>query len=156
MSSANSSETGKPTWVDRATSYLDRRGRLELWAGTLGMQQLQRAANEQSKNQEAESAHARRVAWGSSEQAAGEDVGDTILGDVTTTHVHHQSPPSQLGKLLLGAGLLATGVGVPIGAALVASGGKEVAEKVVERVVEKPVSSQDANTRYKLRLWRPE
>lgn len=143
MSSAASSETGKPTLGGLVANHWLKMSRLKLWAGTVGMQSLQRAAADSARNQEAESAAVRRTVWGSQEAAAqgGNEVNDTVLGDMTTVHHHHQQAPSQLGKILLGAGLMATGIGVPIGAAILASGVKETVVPPVSVPVEKPVET---------------
>lgn len=92
------------------------------------MQSLQRAAVDNAKNQEAESAHVRRSVWNASDATEGGDVNDTVLGDMTTTHIHHAAP-SSLGKMLLGAGLIATGIGIPAGAWMIASGAKDAIVK---------------------------
>lgn len=134
MSSAASSPSTKPTLAGLVASHWQKMSRLKLWAGTVAMQSLQRAAVDSSRNQEAESAAVRRTLWGSVESAGqgGGDVNDTVLGDMTTVHHHHQAAPSQLGKILLGAGLLATGIGVPAGAWMLASGAKDAIVKPSE------------------------
>lgn len=104
-------------------------GRLKLWSGVLGIRSLEQAASEQSRNREAESAYVRRAVWGDNgKPTEGGDVNDTVLGDMTTTHIHH-APPSSLGKMLLGAGLIATGIGIPAGAWMIASGAKDAIVK---------------------------
>lgn len=128
MSSPVSSANGNPTLVDLVASHWQKLSRLKVWAGTLAMQSLQRAAVDNAKNQEAESAHVRRSVWDAADATEGGDVNDTVLGDMTTTHIHH-APPSSLGKILLGAGLLATGIGIPAGAWMIASGAKEATTK---------------------------
>lgn len=108
-------------------------GRLKLWSGVLGIRSLEQAASEQARNREAESAYVRRTAWGDNgKPTEGSDVNDTVLGDMTTVHNHHQAAPSQLGKILLGAGLLATGIGIPAGAWMLASGAKDAIVKPSE------------------------
>lgn len=148
MSSAASSKTSSipREIVARHWSLMSR---LKLWAGTVAMQSLQRAAVDSSLNQEAESSAVRRSVWGSKEmtaQGAG-DVNDTVLGDMTTVHNHHQAAPSQLGKILLGAGLLATGIGIPVGAWMIASGAHDALTKpsdppAVSVLPEKPKSEE--------------
>jgi hypothetical protein len=125
------------------------------------MQSLQRAAVDSARNQEAESAAVRRTVWGSGESAAqeGGDVNDTVLGDMTTVHHHHQAAPSQLGKILLGAGLLATGIGVPAGAWMIASGASDAIKKPSNPPalvpVEKPQERPAVNIGgYELRLGK--
>jgi len=66
------------------------------------------------RNQEAENNYVRKKVWGDAEVAKSEDdMGDTILGDVTTTH-HHQAPAaSGIGKALMGAVIAAGLIGIP-------------------------------------------
>ena len=52
-----------------------------------------------------------------------DEVGDSTNIDCPQYHYHQQAPapkPSVLGKAMIGAGLLATGVGAPLGAYFVA------------------------------------
>lgn len=66
---------------------------------------------------------------------------ENIIIDSPTTNNYHQQAPSQLGKILLGAGLMATGIGVPIGAAIIASGVKDTVVPPVTLPAEKPVET---------------
>lgn len=159
MSSPVSSANGNPTLAGLVASHWQKMSRLKVWAGALAMQSLQRAAVDNAKNQEAESAHVRRSVWGDANAAEGGDVNDTVLGDMTTTHIHHAAP-SSLGKMLLGAGLLATGIGIPAGAWMIASGAKESIVKPsdppdvsvpVEKPSERPAVSIGG---YELRLGK--
>lgn len=141
MTLPTSPETSPRTWKNRMEKYLDRRGRLELWTGLIGAKSLQRADDEQHRNREAESAYVRDKVWGQGKQSSGDDeMGDTILGDVTQTHQHYHQPPTTGGlvKGLIGAGLLATGIGVPVGAWMVADALKQPAQAVVTQPAEKP------------------
>lgn len=151
MSSADSPATSKPTLVDLVANHWQKMGRLKLWAGTVAMQSLQRASVDSSRNQEAESAAVRRTVWGANEVKAteGGDVNDTVLGDMTTTHIHH-APSSQLGKILLGAGLLATGIGIPAGAWMLASGAKDA----IVKPSDPPAVSVPADDERGVKVWR--
>ncbi len=72
-----------------------------------------------------------------------------------TNHHHHTVKESSIGKLLLGAGLLATGIGAPIGAAILMSGAKDVVTPVIEKPVEKPPERPAVNIGgYELRLGK--
>lgn len=134
-------ETTKAATID----YLKKRGRLELWSGILANLSMKRADAERAANSEAEAAHVRRTVWGSN--VGGEKMQDTYLGDVT--HVHETKPGnggSNLVKGLLGAGLLATGIGAPLG-------GMMIANALTQQAVA-PVDT-DTNTQYELRLGEP-
>lgn len=105
---------------NRIAKYWDRRGKLKLWSGVIANQSLQDHASRQAKNLAAEDAYVRRKAWEDCSGAAevGEDMGHTILGDVTnpTPIVINSTPqqqPSGVGKLLLGTALGAALLGVP-------------------------------------------
>ena len=68
-------------WTDR---WLQKRSLLELWAGVIGTKAVQHQAEMSRRNQEAENRAVRRKLWkndGSDQE--GDDMGDTILGDVT-------------------------------------------------------------------------
>ena len=68
-------------WTDR---WLQKRSLLELWAGVIGTRAVERQAEMSRRNQEAENRAVRRKFWkndGSDQE--GDDMGDTILGDVT-------------------------------------------------------------------------
>lgn len=139
MSLPTTPETSSKGWKSRMEKYLDRRGRLELWTGLIGAKSLQRADDEHHKNREAESAYVRGKVWGQGQSSEDDEMGDTILGDVTQTHQHYHQPASGgLVKGLVGAGLLATGIGVPLGAMLIADAMKSPVQAVVTQPVAKP------------------
>jgi len=96
-----------------------------LWA--LGMKAVQ-TENEQA------AAHTRAMAKREGVEMA-DEAGDIYLGDVTISQAAQEKPKSGLGtlaKIAIGAGLLGTGVGGGVGAAMLLDGGKEVVEKAVE------------------------
>ena len=77
------------------------------------MQQMQAVGQDNLKNIQAESAAARRKMWGSEEtNSEAEDMGTTILGDVThpTPIIINQSAPQKSMALPLVAGMIASGL----------------------------------------------
>lgn len=83
-----SSTTSPETPAQKTVKYLDRLARLNLWTGILGLQHLKWNQGQHRKNREAEESHARKVAWGwkggdQGQAEEDEDMGHTILGDVT-------------------------------------------------------------------------
>lgn len=118
-------KTPGKTRLQRATQYLDKKGRLDLFTGLIGARSLEATAQEQAKNQEAESKWARDKVWGSdnAQQPENEAMGDTILGDVTHPTpivINGNNGGGSLGKTLatLAAGTLLGGTGVGGGIAL--------------------------------------
>lgn len=157
MSSQPSPATLPTNSSARVVDYLTKQGRLKQWGGLLGLQSLQRAEQELAANREAESAHVRRTMWGESAPAVGnvseEPMGDTTLGDKTvTTHTHHYHQQSGGGVLkgLVGAGLLASGIGLPIGAWMIADAIRDKPPAAVE--IKPP---PDSDTLFDLRLGEP-
>lgn len=152
--------------IRQLATYWNNKGKLELASGTLGLLGLLDSQTEQQKNREAESSWVRRSLWGSKEAPASEadEMGHRItFGD--QTHYHTEAAPKPAGgglaKLLLGAGLLATGAGVPAGAWLVADAIRNAPAAVIEApatpatpqqpAIETP-AAVDADTQYELRL----
>jgi hypothetical protein len=94
------------------------RWKIETLTGLLGMRSLQHHQAETEKNIAAENRHVRKTAWGETEeQPAGNDMGNTILGD----NVLHPTPivingqqGSGLGKVLAGAAVGAALLAVPV------------------------------------------
>jgi hypothetical protein len=140
-----------PSALESAVDYLKKKGRLELWSGVVGIKSLERSNREIAMNREAESAFVRRKVWGAGGDGA-DAMHDTYLGDVTH-HVHQQTTGSGgMLKALLGAGLLATGVGVPAGAWMIADAIKGQAPPVVAP----SPPTVDTDTLFRLRLGKPE
>ena len=108
-----SNPSSKP-WNQKTIQYLERMGKLKLWAGLLAHQAIQHSQQELQKNREAESAAARRQLWNADE--SDEDMGSqqTILGDVTNpTPVVVSGTSSAFGPLLaalLGAAIPTAGL----------------------------------------------
>lgn len=109
-------EEERQSALGKVASYLQKKGRLELWSGVLAMRGLQDFQDEQKKNQAAEGSYVRRTIWGSQEKSPTfEDhdmPGHTILGDVIQP-TPYQPQSSGIGKLLAGAALGASLIGVP-------------------------------------------
>lgn len=88
--------------------FLRTKGRLSNWMGLVGGKMIQRLAEDQARNVEADSAHSRRLLYGeAADKAEGDQVaGHTYLGDVTTpAPIVVASGPQQsnLGPLLAAA-----------------------------------------------------
>lgn len=95
-------------WTDK---WLQKRSLLELWAGVIGTKAVEQQAEMSRRNQEAENRAVRRKLWkndGSDQE--GDDMGDTILGDVSI--VQPAAPQSRGLSPLLAAALGAALPGV--------------------------------------------
>tara|TARA_R110000803_G_scaffold197082_1_gene260536 strand:+ start:1288 stop:1725 length:438 start_codon:yes stop_codon:yes gene_type:complete len=128
--------------IQETINHTVKRGKLEILTGLMGLNNLQHASIQSQKNQEAENAHVRKEAWGFNESAESSDeMQQTVLGDLqTTTNITNQ--PSQIGKFILGAGLLATGVGGPVGAYFIADA---IKNKEPDTIIETtPVTDTDS------------
>lgn len=108
------------TPAEKVVKFLDKKGKLELWAGTIAAKGLAFGQRQQELNQSAEDAYTRRTIWGekAEQQKSGEDMGGhTILGDIIVPSQPQQQPQqpqgSGLGKVLAGAALGASLLGVP-------------------------------------------
>lgn len=92
---------------------------LELWTGIIGNQKLKQEAESARKNREAEESHARKHVWGyntEQDQSGHEDMGHTILGDVTNPAPIVYPPQKSsilpaVAAAVLGAMIPAAGVG---------------------------------------------
>lgn len=78
---------------------------------------------------------------------AGDDM--IQIGD-STTHVHQHTPKQQWGKLLLGLGLLASGIGVPAGALIL---GEQLLSQPAKAV--QPVNFKDTDNVLEIDLPAP-
>ena len=111
-------QTSEQTPAEKVVKFLDKKGKLELWAGTIAAKSLAFGQKQQELNQSAEDAYTRRQLWGEKPgQHSGDDMGGhTILGDIIVPSQQPQQPPQQgngLGKILAGAALGASLLGVP-------------------------------------------
>lgn len=165
--SADSPQTSNPSWKDRATDYFNRRGNQETLLGLLGLNNFRRASHEHHSNREAESKWARKAVWGSDSASESDDgMGDLIGGDQKIEHHYHygqlpmQQPAPQssgtLGKLAVGAGLIAAGAGIPYGASMIADALKNQEPSTV--TVEQPPATtvEVPDSDYELMLGKPE
>ena len=66
---------------------------------------------------------------------AGDD--EMHIGDDNRTFHQYAKPAWGIGKILLGAGLIATGIGIPTGAWFIADGMKQIKPDIINKKVEK-------------------
>lgn len=129
-SSTNSTETPKDQnellmQAGKAyVGYVEKLGRLKLWAGTLAGRNIEAHQRRQRRNIDAEDRWGLKAMTGQEPDPIEEDeMGDTILGNQTVHH-HHEAPKRKglgtVGKVLLGTAVAATGLGVPVGLGLAA------------------------------------
>lgn len=101
-------------WNQKTVQFLERMGKLKLWAGLLAHQAIHHSQQELQKNRDAESAAVRRQLWNVDE--SNDDMGSqqTILGDVTNpTPVVVTGSSTAFGPLfaaLLGAAIPTAGL----------------------------------------------
>jgi hypothetical protein len=92
-------------WTDK---WLKKRSLLELWAGVIGTKAVEQQAEMSRRNQEAENRAVRRKLWkNDGSDPEGDEMGDTILGDVTI-----QQPAAAQSRGL--SPLLAAAIGMAI------------------------------------------
>jgi len=98
----------------KGVEFLHQQGKLRILNRLLGYRSLDSHRKRTDANLAAEDAAVRKAMYGDTgAAAASDDMGDTILGDVTTTH-HHQAPAaSGIGKALMGAVIAAGLIGIP-------------------------------------------
>lgn len=100
----------------KAVDFLNKKGKLELWAGTIAAKGLAFGQKQQELNQSAEDAYTRRTLWGEKQdQKTGDEMGGhTILGDIIVPSQPPQQPQqSGLGKLAAAAVVGASLIGIP-------------------------------------------
>jgi hypothetical protein len=98
-------------WTDK---WLQKRSLLELWSGVIGTRAVERQAVMSRRNQEAENRAVRRKLWkNDGGDQEGDDMGDTILGDVTIQQpaAPQRSGMSPLLAAALGVALPGVGIG---------------------------------------------
>lgn len=108
----NSTEAWKPNWID----YLTKKGKIQQLGALTAVQDIRAKAAENHRNSEAESAHVRRSVWGEdvTKSTESDDMGHTILGDVTHPAPIVITQPSQPQSNLLPLALAAlAGFGIP-------------------------------------------
>jgi hypothetical protein len=105
-----------PNWQTNFTEFWKGRGKIQQLGELTAVQHMQAIAKDNQRNIEAESAAVRRKLWGSDESKATEsdDMGNTILGDVTNPApiVINQPAPQQSNLLPIALAALA-GLGIP-------------------------------------------
>ena len=72
--------TSEQDWTSK---WMKKRSLLELWAGVIGTKAVEQQAEMSRRNQEAENRAVRRKLWKNNGGDEVDDMGDTILGDVT-------------------------------------------------------------------------
>jgi hypothetical protein len=107
----NSTEAWKPNWID----YLTKKGKIQQLGALTAVQDLRAKAAENQRNSEAESAHVRRSVWGEdvAKSTESEDMGHTILGDITHPAPIVISQPQTQSNLLPIALAALAGLGIP-------------------------------------------
>ena len=116
MNTTTSSETPHPSLIDQVRKAGLNRWKLETLTGLLGYRALQHHQRETEKNTQAENKAVRKRLWNADEpDEPGEDMGSTILGDVT-----HPTPIVVAGAG--DSGLMKTLVGLAIGAMIPTAG----------------------------------
>ncbi len=97
--------TSEQDWTNK---WLKKRSLLELWAGVIGTKAVEQQAEMSRRNQEAENRAVRRKLWkNDGSDPEGDEMGDTILGDVTI-----QQPAAAQSRGL--SPLLAAAIGMAI------------------------------------------
>lgn len=136
------------TWLN---DLLDKYGRLQLWREAVQTSDLQKSLE---FSRQAAAAGMEKFAGLKTQPAANDDM--VNLGTITVQPTS-PPPPSQLGKLLVGAGLLTTGIGVPIGGWLIADALRDIPAPA-PAVAEPPPQPEftDTDTQYDLRLGKDE
>lgn len=101
--------TSPASWKNDFRAHMANKGKIQQLAELEAVQDLRLKAAENRKNSEAEAAHVRKKVWGQESEPEGEDMGNTVLGDIT-----HPAPVivtggsnSQLGTILTAAALAA-------------------------------------------------
>ena len=120
------------------------RWKLETLTGLLGIRAMQSHQSESEKNQAAENQRIRKELWGYDEPPVSDEMNQTILGDVThPTPIIVNRESSGLGKLLAGAALGASLLGVP------AAG---IGGYLLSQAKQSPPTSTETNTTESLNL----
>jgi hypothetical protein len=101
-------------WQKNFTNFLKGRGKIQQLAELTAVQQMEAIAKDNLRNMQAESAEVRRSLWGGDENKTdeSEDMGTTILGDVTYPAPVVISQPQQQNNsaIPLMLGMLASGL----------------------------------------------
>ena len=98
---------------DWTNKWLQKRSLLELWAGVIGTKAVEQQAVMSRRNQEAENRAVRRKLWkNDGSDPEGDEMGDTILGDISIVQPAAPSPQSRSLSPLLAAALGAALPGV--------------------------------------------
>jgi hypothetical protein len=128
MSSTNWREASKEV----LETFYKNKAKLNNLAGLTAVQSLQANQREQQANQEAESQWVRKNLWGSDVKAGEDDMGTTILGDIThpAPIIMPPTPQSNIGTIL---GLIGTIAAAGMGGYMYANSGSNPAPAVEQQ-----------------------
>jgi hypothetical protein len=120
MSSTNWREASKEV----LETFYKNKAKISNLAGLTAVQSLQANQREQQANQEAESQWVRKNLWGSDVKAGEDDMGTTILGDIThpAPIIMPPTPQSNIGTIL---GLIGTIAAAGMGGYMFANSGTQ-------------------------------
>ena len=120
MSSTNWREASKEV----LETFYRNKAKISNLAGLTAVQSLQANQREQQANQEAESQWVRKNVWGSDEKAGDDDMGTTILGDIThpAPIIMPPTPQSSIGTII---GLIGTIAAAGMGGYMFATSGTQ-------------------------------
>jgi hypothetical protein len=120
MSSTNWREASKEV----LETFYKNKAKISNLAGLTAVQSLQANQREQQANQEAESQWVRKNVWGSDVKAGEDDMGTTILGDIThpAPIIMPPTPQSNIGTIL---GLIGTIAAAGMGGYMFATSGTQ-------------------------------
>lgn len=98
-------------WKAPFVKFWEGRAKIQQLAELTAVQDMAAVAAENQRNREAESAYVRKNLWGDQSKAEADDMGTTILGDVThpTPIVINQQPQGSSALPII-AGMLASGL----------------------------------------------
>ena len=103
MRLTKSSKSPQIPWNHRIESILHKRGLLELWTGVIGADHLKKQVAMSTRNQEAENRSVRQKLWGNNGDTEDDDMGHTILGDVSFVPPAASKGLGPLATMALGA-----------------------------------------------------
>ena len=134
----------RPQFQTRVENILEKFAKLELWAGAIANRAIQNHERRQSKNIAAEDAAARQAAGWPEPETEGEDVGDTILGDVVIQQP--AASPAQPQLQTKGGGLAKLAVATLLGAAVPGAGIAGYLLNSAGEAIQAPATDTDTTT----------
>jgi hypothetical protein len=130
------SQSEQRDWRRTIRKIGKKRGMLELWTGVIGTRAVENHNRMSQTNQEAENRYTRQALWGNDgEREESDDMGNTILGDVTNPTpivvTGNQGNSNLLPLAAMALGVLIPGAGVAGAVATyLLTKGPDVVEKV--------------------------